>query len=66
MNQIEISSSNKIETIEENKNLKSVVINSDNGEYIYRLAFESKEMLKEFKNEIENIDSIKKIDVNYI
>ena len=66
LNQIEISSSNKIETIEENKNLKSVVINSDNGEYIYRLAFESKEMLKEFKNEIENIDSIKKIDVNYI
>ena len=66
LNQIEISSSNKIETIEENNNLKSVVINSDNGEYIYRLAFESKEMLKEFKNEIENIDSIKKIDVNYI
>ncbi len=66
LNQIEISSTSKISSIEENKYLKSIIINSESGEYIYRLVFENKEVLQKFKNEIENIDSIKKIDVNYI
>ena len=66
LNQIEISSTSKISSIEENKYLKSIIINSESGEYIYRLVFENKEVLQKFKNEIENIDIIKKIDVNYI
>ena len=66
LNQIEISSRSKISSIEDNKHLKSVITNSESGEFIYRLVFENKEALKKFKNEIENIDSIKKIDVNYI
>ena len=66
LNQIEISSRSKISSIEDNKHLKSVITNSESGEFIYRLVFENKEALQKFKNEIENIDSIKKIDVNYI
>lgn len=66
LNQVEIVSSSKIEAIEENKNLKSLIHNSDTGEHLYRLAFQDKETLKEFKKEIENSKSIKKIDVNYI
>ena len=66
LNQIEISSKSKISSIEDNKHLKSVITNSESGEFIYRLVFENKEALQKFKNEIENIDSIKKIDVNYI
>lgn len=66
LNQLEIVSSDKIEIIEDNKNLKSLIYNSETGEYLYRLAFQDKEPLKDFQSEIENLKSIKKIDVNYI
>ena len=66
LNQLEIISSGKIETIEKNQNLKSLIYNSETGNYLYRLAFEDKDTLKDFQKEIENIESIKKIDVNYI
>lgn len=66
LNQVEIISSDKIEIIEENKNLKSLIYNSETGDYLYRLAFQDKETLKDFQKEIENLKSIKKIDVNYI
>ena len=66
LNQLEIVSSDKIAIIEDNKNLKSLIYNSETGEYLYRLAFQDKETLKDFQKEIENLKSIKKIDVNYI
>ena len=66
LNQLEIVSSDKIAIIEDNKNLKSLIYNSETGEYLYRLAFQDKEPLKDFQSEIENLKSIKKIDVNYI
>ena len=66
LNQVEIISSDKIEIIEENKNLKSLIYNSETGDYLYRLAFQDKETLKDFQKEVENLKSIKKIDVNYI
>lgn len=66
LNQIEVSSSEKIELIENNNNLKSLIQNSETSDYLYRLAFQDKETLNEFKSEIENLKSIKKIDVNYI
>ena len=66
LNQLEIVSSDKIAIIEDNKNLKSLIYNSETGEYLYRLAFQDKETLKDLQNEIENLKSIKKIDVNYI
>ena len=66
LNQIEIISSKKIDLIENNNNLKSVLNDSENKDYIYRLVFEDKNDLKNFKNEIENIDGLKKIDVSYI
>ena len=66
LNQVEIISSDKIETIEENKNLKSSMHNSETGDYLYRLAFQDKDTLKDFRKEVENLKSINKIDVNYI
>ncbi len=66
LNQVEIISSDKIEIIEDNKNLKSLIHNSETGDYLYRLAFQDKETLKDFHKEIQNFKSIKKIDVNYI
>jgi len=66
LNQIEIISSKKIELIENNNNLKSVLNDNENKDYVYRLVFEDKIELQNFKNEIENIDGLKKIDVSYI
>ncbi len=65
-NQIEIISSLKIDIIENNKNLKSLIHNSESNEYCYRLSFENRDQLDNFKNEIDRIDGIKKKDVNYI
>ena len=65
-NQLEIVSSSKIEIIEENENLKSIVFDQENNEYLYRMAFDNKETLNSFKKNIENLKIIKKIDVNYI
>ena len=39
---------------------------NENKDYIYRLVFEDKIELQNFKNEIENMDGLKKIDVSYI
>ena len=66
LNQVEIVSSKKIDLIEKNKNLKSLINNTEKGDYLYRLAFQDKDELKKFKNEIETLESIKKIDVNFI
>ena len=67
MNQIEIISSKKIQEIENHNNLKSVYFNdNENNDYIYRLTFEDKNQLQDFKNKIENSEGLKKIDVNFI
>tara|TARA_B100001057_G_C22824226_1_gene940711 strand:- start:1505 stop:2098 length:594 start_codon:yes stop_codon:yes gene_type:complete len=66
LNQIEIVASNKIDLIENNNNLKSALNDNENNDYIYRLVFEDKIELQNFKNEIEKIDGLKKIDVSYI
>ena len=66
MNQIEIISSKKIEEIENHNNLKSVYNDNENNDYIYRLTFEDKNQLQDFKNKIENLEGLKKIDVNFI
>ena len=66
LNQIEILSSQKIELIEKNDNLKSFIQNSETGDFLYRLAFQEKVILNDFKKEIENLENIKKIDVNYL
>ena len=66
LNQIEIIASKKIEEIENHNNLKSVYNDNENNDYIYRLTFEDKNQLQDFKNKIENSDGLKKIDVNFI
>jgi hypothetical protein len=65
-NQLEVSSTSKISLIEENENLKSILYLPDNKEYLYRMTFENKESLNFFKKNIEDLEVIKKIDVNYI
>ena len=64
-NQLEIISISKVQIVEENENLKSIIYDQENKEYLYRMAFDNKESLNSFKKNIENLEIIKKIDVNY-
>ena len=59
-NLMEVTSFDKIELIENNDNLKSLIQNLETKDYFYRLAFPDKTTLNEFKKEIEDLKSIKK------
>ena len=66
LNQIEIITKQKIDILDVHENLKSLVIDEELNEIIYRLAFEDKKKLNDLKNDLEGNRNIKKIDVNYI
>ena len=66
MHSLEIFSKEKIDAAEKSKNLKNIVSQPEQNEFVYRLAFEDKKQLDEFKKEIEKIKGIKKIDVNFV
>lgn len=66
LNSIEVYAKERINIVEKNKNLKNIVSQPDQNEFVYRLAFENKEQLDAFKKEIEDIKGIKKIDVNFV
>ena len=66
LNIIEIQSNEKIQTLEENINLKNIITLTSEKEFFYRLGFENKNELNELKNKIENNKNIKKIDINYV
>ena len=65
-NTLEVYASDYIELIEKNKNLKNMINDKENNEFIYRLTFEKKEHLLEFKEKIVNEKQIKKIEVQFI
>jgi len=66
LNMLEVHSSEKIDIIEKDKNLKVSISQPGEKEFIYRLAFENKEHLQTLKKELEKINSVKKIDINYV
>ena len=65
LNSIEIFAKEKIDLIEKDNNLTTLFDNSSEGEIIYRLTFENKNQLQLFKNKIEGLKSINKININY-
>ena len=65
-NLIEVHSSKKIDIIENNENLKNIINLGDKSEFIYRLSFENKKELQKLKEELEKLENIKKIDINYV
>ena len=66
LNMLEIHSNEKIDLIEKDKNLKVSISQPGEKEFIYRLAFENKEHLQSLKQELEKMESVKKIDINYV
>lgn len=63
-NTLEVISSEKIELIEESNNLANSLNDNENKVFTYRLHFNNKESLEEFKRKLNN-QSIKKINVVY-
>ena len=66
LNMLEVHSSEQIEMLEKNENLKTEISLRDQNEYVYRLVFENKKQLFEIKKQLEKIKNIKKIDINYV
>ena len=64
LNSIEIFAKEKIDLIEKDNNLTTLFDNSSEGEIIYRLTFENRNQLQLFKNKIEGLKSINKININ--
>ena len=65
-NTLEVYANNYIQVLENSKNLKNMISDKENDEFIYRLTFEKKEDLLEFKEKIANEKLIKKIEVQLI
>jgi hypothetical protein len=66
LNSIEVFAKKKIDLIESDNNLTSLYNDTIQGEIIYRLTFDNKNQLNLFKKKIEGIESINKINVNFV
>ena len=65
-NSIEVFAKEKIELIEKSNNLVSSHNNTSKNEIIYRLTFENKNELNEFKKKIEESKNINNININLV
>ena len=65
-NTLEVYAKDYIKILENSKNLKNMINDKENNEFIYRLTFEKKKHLLEFKEKIANEKLIKKIEVQLI
>ena len=66
LHMLEIHSTEKIESIEKNENLKVQISHPDQNQFVYRLALDNKKQLESVKEQLEKNKNIKKIDINYI
>lgn len=66
LNTIEVFAKEEIDLIENSNNLVSLYNDKSKNEIIYRLTFENKNELNQFKNKIEGSKSINKIDINFV
>ena len=62
-NTLEVTSNEKIEAVENSENLVSSLDDKNTNEVIYRMNFENKKTLQEFKQKLEEQKNIKKINV---
>jgi len=65
LNSIEVFANGKIDLIENSNNLVSSFNNMSQNEIIYRLTFENRNELNQFKKEIEGSKGINKININF-
>ncbi len=63
---LEVNTSKYIDFFENNINLKNSTNDLENNEFIYHFIFENKKDLFKFKEEIKNIEHIKKIETQIL
>jgi len=66
LNSIEVFSNEKIDLIENSNNLVSSFNNTSQNEIVYRLTFENRNELNQFKKGIEGSKGINKININFV
>ncbi len=66
LNSIEIIAKEPIQDLEGNINLSSYFNDKTTNEYVYRLSFENKEELKNFKDGIKDTKGINRINVDLV
>ena len=66
LNSIEIHSKEKIDFIENNSNLISLFNDNVGGQIIYRLTFENRNQLNEFRKKLEEVKNVSKVDINFV
>ena len=64
-NTLEVISKEKIELVENSKNLSNSLSDKENSEYTYRLNFDNSDQLSEFKKQIDTNKNVKKINIIY-
>ena len=62
-NSLEISSKERIKFIESSDHLSNSIIDNEKNEFIYRLNFNNRKDLEEFKRKLDNQKKIEKINV---
>ena len=62
-NMLEVFSSEKIKLIESNNNTTNILNNSEANEIVYRMSFENRDQLQNFKDTLGEHKRIKKINV---
>lgn len=66
VNTMEIFSNEKIDLIENSEFLKNVINDKVSKEVVYRLTFENLDQVNDFKKKIENLDKVKKINLDIV
>ena len=66
VNTMEIFSNEKIDLIENSEFLKNVINDKVSKEVVYRLTFENLDQVNDFKKKIENLDKVKKINIDIV
>ena len=62
-NTLEISSKERIDYIEKSDHLSNSVIDNESNEFIYRMSFNNRKELEEFKKKLDSQKKIEKINV---
>lgn len=65
-NTIEVFSNSIIEEAENSDYLVNYFNDKETGEFIYRLTFENKNQVNDFKKKVQNLESIKKINIDLV
>ena len=66
LNSVEIFAKAKIDIAEKSDHLTNLFNDKISGEFVYRLTFENKKQLNEFKNKIQDLQNINKVNIDLV